>query len=248
MHIHYLLTKRGRSLLAVAGIATAIALNGVTGGSASAADLQPSPAGCVTLPAQQGQMTTAPGTSTGGTSASPAPDGGSSVTTLPGQQDASGECFMQSAETTSPTISVQVCVNPDGTVVQSVPETGSVPSDPSGAGQPAAGTTGATTSGTAAAASGGVVSAEGALTVNQGTVFSTGAANSAATCVSISITNGQPAILSPAVPNATLQPAPDTLPANGGAPAAGGAVPAQPGAGSGTQSMPDTTPQPGQGQ
>lgn len=246
MKIHYVLTRRGRSLIAGAGIAAAIAFNGLSGGSASAAELQPAPTGCVTLPAGQGQTQVVPDAGTGGTSTAPDTGDAGSFTTAQGQQAASGECFTQSAETTSPTISVQVCVSPDGTVVQSIPATGSAPADPAAAGQPQGGTASFGTAGGENTASNGAVTSGGELTVSQGTVLNQGIASTAATCVSISITNGQPTIVSPAVPSATLQPAPTTPSAGEGAPATGETVPAQPGAGSGTQVMPDTTPQPGQ--
>jgi hypothetical protein len=176
------------------------------------------------------------------------------VTGSQAAQDATGECFTQSADTTSPAISVQVCVNPDGSISQSVPATGSAAADQSGVVQPGSGTTSsAGTSGPEATTSGDTLTAQGGFVVNQGTVSVSGSAGAAATCVSISVTNGQPTIVSPAAPDATLQPAPTTPQTGGGAPTTGqGAptngqgVPAQPGAGSGTQTSPNTIPQPGQ--
>jgi hypothetical protein len=255
MKVRNVLTKRGRALIAGAGIAVAIAVNGLGGGSASAAELQPAPAtGCATLPAEQDQTTLEPGAGVAGTSTSPATgSAGMPETSQVQQQEPGSECAAQRIERTSPTVSVEICVTPGGTVIQSVPA----------AGVPATGQSGITTGSTAEASNGGATAAQGSdsssatggptaaestgqLTVSQGADAETGVSGGAgATCISVSVAGGQPAVGFSTAPNAALQPATGTQP-DSGAPETGETLPAQPGGDGGLQAQPGTLPQPTQ--
>lgn len=254
MKVQDVLTKRGRSLIAGAGIAAAIVLNGLGGGSASAAELQTGPSGCVTLPAEQSQPP-APGASAAGTSATVTTQDEAGTTA--GAPTTAESCAVEVGGAPiqeQTTVSVDVCVTSSGVVVQTVPGTGTgevvtggtteskpgtttlTPVTPDVQTKPAEGSTAAT--------------ANGELTVSQGTLSATGSvASTESTCISVSVSNGQPSISFSTEPSLTVEPAPATLPSGGGAPAAGETAPSQPGAGTGTgtQTAPEsTTPQPGQ--
>ncbi len=133
MKVHALLSKRGRSMIAIGAVATAIAINGLGSASAGAAN-PPAVPNCETALTTETQT----GSVTNGVPASPGTGAGTVESGTTADDSGTAQlCAVGIVGSSAPTVSVSVCIS-NGVTTQSFPAFEVVP-DQSGEGTPAAG-------------------------------------------------------------------------------------------------------------